>query len=409
MTTPAQGLGLGPGRLLALVTGVMLVQQGLVYLATLAVPVAAPRIAESLALDPALLGGYMAMLNGIAILSASYGSGFIPRLGALRVSQISLVLAGGGLALAATGEVWLIALCALLIGSGTAPSTPASSHLLARYSPPRLAPLIFSVKQTGVPLGGVAAGILIPFLVLEIGWQGALLVVGGLAAGFALSVQPLRAAFDEDRQPGRRVALGSILATMGLVLRSPDLRALSAAAAMFVGVQTVYAGFFVLYVVRDVGLSLTAAGAVFAVSQAAAVGARILAGWAADRFLSTRALLGAMGVVMGGAAFASARFDAGWSATAVAGVAIVYACTAFGWNGVLWAEVARRAPAGEVGTVTGVPIAIAFVAAMAFPAIFGLLLTATDSYAVGFAAAGTPALLVGLFFLRAARRGPGGA
>lgn len=405
MTVPARGLALGSGRLLALVTGVMLVQQGLVYLATLAVPVAAPRIAESLALDPALLGAYMAMLNGIAILSASYGSGFIPRLGALRVSQIGLVLAGGGLALAATGEVWLIALCALLIGAGTAPSTPASSHLLARYSPPRLAPLIFSVKQTGVPLGGVAAGMLIPFLVLEIGWQGALLVVGGLATGFALSVQPLRAAFDEDRQPGRRVALGSILATTGLVLRSPDLRALSAAAAMFVGVQTVYAGFFVLYVVRDVGLSLTAAGAVFAVSQAAAVGARILAGWAADRFLSTRALLGAMGVVMGGAAFASASFDAGWSATAVAGVAIIYTCTAFGWNGVLWAEVARRAPAGEVGTVTGVPIAIAFVAAMAFPAIFGLLLAATDSYAVGFVAAGTPAALVGLVFLWPRRRG----
>ena len=39
----------------------------------------------------------------------------------------------------------------MAIGIGSSVSTPASSHLLARYSPPKYAPLIFSVKQTGVP------------------------------------------------------------------------------------------------------------------------------------------------------------------------------------------------------------------------------------------------------------------
>jgi len=404
VTASAKTLGLGPGWLLALVTGIMLVQQGLVYLGTLAVPVAAPRIAEALDLDPALIGAYMAMLNGIAIVSATFGSSFIPRHGALRISQISLILVGCALALAATGEVWLIALCALLIGTGSAPSTPASSHLLARYSPPRLAPLIFSIKQTGVPLGGVAAGLLIPFLVIELGWQGALLVAGALSAGFGLLIQPLRASFDSDREPSRTVALGAMLANVRAVLRTPELRELSVAAAVFVGVQTVYAGFFVLYLVRDVGLSLTAAGAVFAISQATAVAARILAGWSAGRFVPTRALLGGMGVVMAAAAFASATFGTGWTASEVAAVAIVYACTAFGWNGVLWAEVARRAPDGEVGTMTGVLISIAFMAAMVFPAAFGVLLSVTDSYAVGFAAAGLPAGLVGLYLLWPGKR-----
>lgn len=48
---------------------------------------------------------------------------------------MSLLLLGTGLFLAAAGEVWLFVLSALILGMGNSVSTPASSHLLARYSP----------------------------------------------------------------------------------------------------------------------------------------------------------------------------------------------------------------------------------------------------------------------------------
>ena len=43
---------------------------------------------------------------------------------------------------------------ALLIGIAYGPSPVASSHILARLTPPAWMNLVFSAKQTGVPIGG---------------------------------------------------------------------------------------------------------------------------------------------------------------------------------------------------------------------------------------------------------------
>ena len=96
---------------------------------------------------------------------------------------------------------------AVLMGMGYGPLNPASSHLLNRVSPPRHLSKIFSLKQTGVPLGAVLAGALLPPLVLWGGWRVAVWVVAGTCAMLALALQPLRAAFDTDRQAGARVGL----------------------------------------------------------------------------------------------------------------------------------------------------------------------------------------------------------
>ena len=77
---------------------------------------------------------------------------FIVRYGALRMSQVALVLLGGGIAVAAEGVAPGFAASAIIGGGGAAVSTPTSSQLLGRVSPPRLAPLVFSIKQTAVPL-----------------------------------------------------------------------------------------------------------------------------------------------------------------------------------------------------------------------------------------------------------------
>ena len=75
----------------------------------------------------------------------------IVRYGALRMSQVALVFLGGGMAVAATGSLPGFAVSAIIGGGGAAVSTPTSSQLLGRVSPPRLAPLVFSIKQTAVP------------------------------------------------------------------------------------------------------------------------------------------------------------------------------------------------------------------------------------------------------------------
>jgi hypothetical protein len=78
---------------------------------------------------------------------------FIVRYGALRMSQVALVFLGGGIAVAAEGSLPGFAASAIIGGGGAALSTPTSSQLLNRVSPPSVAPLVFSIKQTAVPAG----------------------------------------------------------------------------------------------------------------------------------------------------------------------------------------------------------------------------------------------------------------
>jgi hypothetical protein len=78
---------------------------------------------------------------------------FIVRYGALRMSQVALVSLGGGIAVAAEGSLPGFAASAIIGGGGAALSTPTSSQLLNRVSPPSVAPLVFSINQTAVPAG----------------------------------------------------------------------------------------------------------------------------------------------------------------------------------------------------------------------------------------------------------------
>src|SRR4029077_4485474 len=102
-------------------------------------------------------------VSAAASLVVQMGCGsFIVRYGALRMSQAALVLLGGGMAGAAEGSLPGFGASAIIGGGGAAVSTPTSSQLLGRVSPIRLAPLVFSIKQTAVPAGGVVLGLFTP-------------------------------------------------------------------------------------------------------------------------------------------------------------------------------------------------------------------------------------------------------
>src|SRR5262249_19071002 len=156
---------------------------------------------------------------------------------ALRMSQVALVLLGGGMAVAAEGSLPGFAGSAIIGGGGAAVSTPTSSQLLYRVvSPPRLAPLIFSIKQTAVPPGLLICGFLGPALAVAWGWRGAVLAIAAACVIFAAALQPLRARFDDDRVPSRRFRLDDFRAVIASVVKAPDLRGLSLACFAFNGV-----------------------------------------------------------------------------------------------------------------------------------------------------------------------------
>ncbi len=158
-----------------LLTGLiaMLVQQAFATVAKMTLPVLGPLVAADMQLDPAYIVSLTAAFGLFATLSCG---NFIRRYGALRMSQATLLVVGVGLVVMAAGTVPAMIVAAALLGLGATVATPASSHILAKHSPLRIAPVVFSIKQTGVPVGVMLTGLTLPPLAVLYGWQVASLV-----------------------------------------------------------------------------------------------------------------------------------------------------------------------------------------------------------------------------------------
>lgn len=380
---------------LYLALGAMTVQQTFATMGRSTVPLIAAAIVADLHIDPALVGIYLAIGSVAAFITTMGCGGFIQRYGALRMTQVGMLALGAGLAVVVSGWLALFAVGAFVGGLGQALSTPSSSHLLGRLSPKHLAPLVFSIKQTGVPAGLMLAGVVAPALATEAGWRTALLVVAGVCALIAIALQPVRVRFDTDRNPNQPLSPADIRANVAGVLRNPALRALCLAMFSFVGLQTLFTGFFVLYLVRGLGYDLERAGFVFAIAVAVAVPARIGWGWLASRFVKPATLLAVLGVGMAAAAVLTASIDPAWPTWVAALIATLLSVTAVSWHGVLLAEVARLSPPGRIGATTGAVLAFGDAGALLLPLLFSAALTLTGGYATGFLIGGGLALIVG--------------
>lgn len=360
--------------------------QALVSMAVLTPPVFATLAAPEIGVGANTIGVYTALIYAAACLAAAASGGPIRRRGAIRVSQLGLAGCALGLALVATARLAPVLVGALVLGVGYGPITPASSHLLIRQTPPQRRALVFSIKQTGVPLGGMLAGIVIPALVLTLGWKGAALATAGLCGLLALIVEPLHRRLDADADP-RAPGDSGVLAAIRLVLAAPGLRRLALASLAFSAMQLCFGAFVVTFLSERVGLTLVAAGGVMAAAQAAGIAARILWGWVADRFLSARQLLLLLGLVMAGAGAAIGLVTASWPLAAIVAASLVLGASALGWNGVYLAEVARLAPADAVGAATGGALSLTFLGVVIGPPLFSAVVAATGSYRPAFLAA----------------------
>ena len=133
------------------------------------------------------VGIFMAMIYLGSTVVAPVSGHFIDRFGPIRVSQICIGLCALGLAGISISAIPLMLLGAFIMGTGHGPVTPASSHLLARTTPAAIMSLVFSIKQTGVPIGGALAGAIVPSLVLFFGWKISALWVAGSITLLAFS------------------------------------------------------------------------------------------------------------------------------------------------------------------------------------------------------------------------------
>jgi MFS family permease len=378
--------------------------QAMVAMGLLTIPAMAPRVAEALAVSAAYVGLYIALAYAGAMAASLAAGALVARWGSIRVSQAGLLVCAAGLALSAVPAVWAVAAGAVLVGLGYGPVTPASSHLLARTTPDHRMSLVFSVKQTGVPLGGALAGAIVPGLQQVIGWQQALLGIAVACVICAFAAQSLRREFDGDRDPGARLSLRNFLHPVRLVVADPTLRMLAACSFVFSIAQLSLTTYLVTYLTGNLGYGLIAAGAVLSISQLGAVIGRVLWGYASDRWFGARRMLAMLATMMALASLATAMLHADMPRALVIAVLFVFGASAIGWNGVYLAEVARQAPAGLAGLATGGTLAITFLGVVLGPPLFGALSALFGSYRAGFVAVAVPLALAAAALWRIALR-----
>jgi len=347
------------------------------------VPVLAPEVAASLGVSTALLGVYSVLIWTTAALVSLPAGQLADRFGGARLAQATIVLACIALLLATIGWLPAFAAGAILLGACWSLQGPAGARVMIRIVPPKHRALLFSVRQTGVQFGLMCASLALPALAAALGWRGAAIAVAVVLATLGVLLRPLvRGVDDGTAADAAARARPSIRAGFALVARERALRCLATGTFAFSGMLFCVNGFFVVYAVGELGLTLGVAAGLLALSQFGSIVGRLVCGALADRWVAPLRLLVALGLGMAAAAVALAAFPRGGSALLLAPVALALGLTAGGWNGVLLAEVARRAPA-MAGLVTGTVQVAGYVGLVVGPLLLAAL-GAAWSFAAGY-------------------------
>ncbi|HLG46085.1 MAG TPA: MFS transporter [Reyranella sp.] len=378
----------------------MLAIQVMISMSVLSLGVMMPAVARDLAIDPKLVGVFTAIIYGVATVAALAAAGPIVRLGAVRICQAALLMGAVGLALNSIAVIAATVAAVLFIGVAQGPINPASAHILAQRVPREYFGMVFSVKQTGTPLGFALAGILFPALLHWVGWRGASLVAAAMLLVAAILVEPLRPQLDVITVEGK--AQGSIWKSIGFVLRHPQLRVLGCSAFVFVIAQHTFTFYLVTYLYEHCGLSIARAGFLLFLSQIVGSAVRLVSGGMGDRMPRMK-LLGWTGIGMALGSTATGLLDADTPFWLITAVVIGYGSVVISWNGTSQAEFAHLSPPREIAAIAAVQTALAFSGAVFGPPIFGVIASAA-SYRWAFVVVAACVFLSGIWQLVEARR-----
>lgn len=371
------GLWDRPAWVLAIITWVQVVCSAAIFL----VPTLAPQIAADLALATGLVGVQVSLLYGVAMLTSMQAGALSRRFGPCRASQLAMALVLiGSLCALFTSPIGLL-VATLLLGVSYGLTNPAASQLLARYTTLENRNLVYSLKQTGVPLGGVLVALGGPPLAQWAGWRAGFVAMAVFAGATLLVLQLPRSNWDRARERAARInGFGSL----GVLRRCRPVFWLGATGFLFAAAQLSLISFAVAFMVEDLAMTLVTAGIIMSIIHVAGTLGRIGWGALADRLHHGVAVLNGLAILMAVIFASLALLGTVVPVWLVVGLLVAGGGTAIAWNGVYLAEVARRAPATEVSDATAGVLVLTYMGVLAGPAVFSLLLGLTGRYAVGF-------------------------
>ena len=303
----------------------------------------------------------------------------LPVLGPGRTLRLGLFCAIGGIGLMLAGTWPAMIFGALAIGFGYGTTTPAGSQVLADFTPRQMWGTVFSLRQAAVPVGGVIAGVLASWLVAKNGWRLPLEAVMAICGALAVTLLLVPKRYNDSR-PTKPFSLGELFDPHNIVRpamtvqRVHGLRSLIVAGWSLAFVHATVTSFFVTFLSSGVGMPLVHAAFLFAVLQGCAIFGRIIFGAIADWLGSPVRMLKLLAPMSATSGVMLANIAADWSAVAHLAAAVTIGMTVGTWNGLYLAEIARLAPAADVGEATAGSAVFTFTAYLLAPPLVGWLI-----------------------------------
>ncbi len=384
---------------LAPVAAIFVLQTIAAFLSRL-IPIIAPAISDEFGWGGSSIGYLSAAgsLGGLFILVG--GSTLLKQIGGMRTMQLTLFLGAACMALFLHPSIGVALAACFFMGFSNGASNPAGSEVLQRFSPPDKRNLIFSIKQAGVPLGGLIAGLVIPAIVFVAGWRAALfasalLVVLPTMLTWRMSGRldrPAASSLEFLSMPNLQ-SLRALRAPLLSLRQSSGLMKMSIVGSLFAVSQSCWFTFTVIYLIDELDYSLGLAGIVFSVMQVGGVIGRIGLGWLSDRIHSANVVLAIAAIVSAATTVLLGLSAATWPLWVVAVLVFFAGCSVASWNGVQIAEIARRSPPGMIAeTAAGSSILINLINMIA-PTVFATFIAFSGRYDYAFAGAGVCTLL----------------
>ena len=383
---------------LPFLVGALLTGHIMASMALLVLPALAPEVAREYGIDASLIGYFIALVCVGQLVTLTLFSNLTRRYGGCRINQAGHGCVALGMALTLVPVPLFIGFGAIVVGCGYGMIGPSFSHLLMRFAPPHRRNFIFSLQQTGVPIGGIAAAIIAPAIALGYGWRWAVLLSVALVACTVVMMQRGRARWDDDRDASAHVLAARPLDNIKMVWRVTPLRRVALAGGAFCWAQFCVGAYTVVVCVKVFEMSLLAAGAVLTVVQIASAVGRVLMGWLCDATRNTTRVLVWNAVIMLATCIASLWIAPGWPLLAIYVLFAVFGFTTGAWAGTVLAEAGRLAPQGMVSTALSGLFVYLNGGKMLGPIVFANIYWFTQSYAWALASLSLPALLA-LFFL----------
>lgn len=370
-------------RQIAFGVGLSLAILAAASLAAIAYSANAPLIRATFDLTEVEVGAIASCIYIGAMASSITSGRLTDSLGVAPVLAMSMLALSIGLVVSALAPVVAIFFAGLIIaGLGYGAVNPPT-NVLANPANPRRRALSMSIKQSGVPLGGILAGFIIPVAAAVTDWRWSLLIPIVACAGLALFSAQLGPLSPASAEGG------------GVGEPRTGLRLVHAYAYGFLmaGIQVAVFILLAVYLVDERGFDPGRAGASLGVLLIGGLIGRPGWGWISDRLHHDRVRVLQLAAVLSATFLALLPLANGaWLVPVMIGVGL---CSV-GWNGVFLALLTEIVPANLIGSTTGVAMLLVHLGAVLLPPIVGLVAAVTGGWLLAwmFCAAATAVAVV---------------